>query len=117
MRWSTNRRIADDKLACWRPSSICATNFDSVDCCLRAISFRSLQKASSRLTLVLCPSMMTDRLMIEDFIVRPVAPLPTCLHILIRSRVVLGALVRPTLIYGTKFAQTGYSGAAGTRPH
>jgi hypothetical protein len=32
---------------------------------------RSLQKASSRLTLVLCPSMTTERLTIDDFISAP----------------------------------------------
>ena len=51
---------------------LCGTNSDSVAAWACAIFFRSLQKASSRLTLVLCPSMATDRLMIKDFIRPPV---------------------------------------------
>jgi hypothetical protein len=65
---STNRRIAEDRLPCWRPLSISAITFDRVACCVCAISLRSLQKASSRLTLVLCPSMMMERLTIDDFL-------------------------------------------------
>src|SRR5262249_21673991 len=45
--------------------------------------FRSLQKASSKLTLVLCPSMTMDRLTIQDFI-KP--PYPCILHTTFRSR-------------------------------
>ena len=73
---STNRRIAEDRLPCWRVWSICVTNFDSVACWLQAISFSSLQKASSRLMLVLCPPMMMERLITGDFIRAPVAPRP-----------------------------------------
>src|SRR5262249_2713358 len=36
-------------------------------CRSRAISFRLLQKASSRLMLVLCPAITTERLTIKDF--------------------------------------------------
>jgi hypothetical protein len=35
---STNRRIAEDRLLCWRPSSIAAINFEGVNRCARAIS-------------------------------------------------------------------------------
>ena len=59
-------------LPCRRVWSIFASNSDSVASWAFAIFFRSLQKASSRLTLVLCPSMATDRLMIKDFIRPPV---------------------------------------------
>jgi hypothetical protein len=65
---STNRRIAEDRLPCRRVSSILATNVPSVACRACAISFSSLQKASSRLTLVLCPSMTMECLTTEDFI-------------------------------------------------
>jgi hypothetical protein len=44
------------------------TIFDSVACWARATSFRPLQNASSRLTLVLCPSIATKRFMTEDFV-------------------------------------------------
>jgi hypothetical protein len=71
---STNRRIAEDRLPCWRVWSILATNADSVACWVCAISFRSSQKASSRLTLVLCPSMTMERLTTEDFIRAPHSP-------------------------------------------
>ena len=37
---STNRRIAEDRLPCWRVSSISATNSDSVARRVFAISFR-----------------------------------------------------------------------------
>jgi len=66
-RSSTNSRIAEDKLACSRVLSISVTIFDNVACWARAISFRPLQNASSRLTLVLCPSITTERLTTEDF--------------------------------------------------
>ena len=67
--WSnTNRRIAEDRLPARRPLSIFVTTSDSVTCCVSAMSFRLLQKASSRLTLVLCPSMTTERLTTSDFI-------------------------------------------------
>jgi hypothetical protein len=55
--------------------SIFATNSDSVASWARAIRFRSLQKVSSRLTLVLCPSIVMERLTIEDFIRGPHSPL------------------------------------------
>src|SRR5262245_32152374 len=74
---STYKRIAEERLLCWRFSSIWLTNFDSVSCWLSAISFRSFQNASSRLMLVLCPPMMTERLAIEDFISAPLAPSPS----------------------------------------
>src|SRR6476660_792552 len=79
---STNSRIADERLPCWRAPSICVTNFDSVASWARAISFRSLQKASSRLTLVLWRPMMMERLTTKDFIR---APLPLCQNTPIRD--------------------------------
>jgi hypothetical protein len=72
-RSSTYRRIAEDRLPFWRVLSISATVFDSVACWAIAISFRPLQNASSRLTLVLCPAITTERLTIEDFMI--VAPI------------------------------------------
>lgn len=72
-RSSTNRRIAEDRLPFWRVLSISATVFDNVACWASAISFRPLQNASSRLTLVLCPAITTERLTIEDFMT--VAPI------------------------------------------
>ena len=65
------RRIADDRedrLRYLRALSMWATNSDSVVCLVYAISFRAFQKASSRLTLVLCPSITMLRLVTEDFI-------------------------------------------------
>jgi hypothetical protein len=50
---------------------------------LSAISLRPFQKASSRLTLVLCPSIATDRLTTKDFIIGP-PKLPTPLWIISR---------------------------------
>ena len=67
--WSnTNRRIAEDRLPCL-PSFIDLRDHlpTASTCCMCAIFFRSLQKASSRLTLVLCPSMTTERLTTSDF--------------------------------------------------
>src|SRR5262245_36795688 len=45
-----------------------ATTFETVAHSACAMSFRTVQNASSRLTLVLCPSITIDRLTIEDFI-------------------------------------------------
>jgi hypothetical protein len=56
--------MADDKLLCWRRLSISHTIFDRVMCRPCAISFSPLQNAFSRLTLVLCPLMTTERLTI-----------------------------------------------------
>lgn len=64
---STNRRIAEDRLPCSRALSISPTTFDSVAWWACAISFSPLQNASSRLMLVLCPSMTMERLTICDF--------------------------------------------------
>src|SRR4051794_26478885 len=60
--------MAEDKLPCWRPVSMVATNSDNVMSRLPAISFRPFQNASSRLTLVLCPAMTMERFMTGDFI-------------------------------------------------
>src|ERR1700733_446222 len=60
--------MADDRLPCGRPESMVATRSDNVMARLTAISFSPFQKASSRLTLVLCPAMTIERLMTGDFI-------------------------------------------------
>ena len=63
--------MADDRLLCCRALSISATTFDSVIRCTYAISLKSFQNGSSRLTLVLCPSITTERLMTGDFMAAP----------------------------------------------
>src|SRR6516225_7442158 len=68
---STNSRIAEDKLLLSRVRSIFSTNSLNVSCLERAIFFRSLQSASSRLTLVWCLPIRTDRLTMVDFIGHP----------------------------------------------
>src|SRR4029077_9836934 len=50
------------------------TNSDSNICWACAICFRPIQKGSSRLTLVLCPPITTERLTTEDFIRAPRTP-------------------------------------------
>ena len=59
--------MADDKLLCCRSLSIVATRSDKVVSRLLAISLRPFQNASSRLTLVLWPAIMIERLTTEDF--------------------------------------------------
>ena len=61
-------RIADDRLMVERDCSISATSFatDTFDCL--ATSINPSQNASSNETLVLCPSIVTERLMTADFI-------------------------------------------------
>ena len=66
---STNRRIAEDRLPFLRFLSISATTFDSVASWAFAIFLRSLQNSFSRLTLVLCPAIATERLMTDDFMI------------------------------------------------
>src|SRR5262249_1157300 len=68
VRSSTNRRSAEERLPSFRFLSMSATIFDTVAHSACAMSFRTVQNASSRLTLVLCPSITIDRLTIEDFI-------------------------------------------------
>jgi hypothetical protein len=68
---STNRRIAEDRLGRWRDFSISVTVCDIVAPWACAISFRQLQNASSRQTLVLCPSTITERLTTLDFKMAP----------------------------------------------
>src|SRR5438874_3563428 len=63
--------MADDRLPCWRSESIVATRSDKVRSRPTAICLSPLQKASSRLTLVLCPAMTIERLTTGDFIARP----------------------------------------------
>src|ERR1022692_3288628 len=60
--------MAEDRLPCWRSESIVPTRSDRVMRRLTAMSFSPLQKASSRLTLVLCPAITMERLMTGDFI-------------------------------------------------
>ena len=68
VRSSTNKRRAEERLPSFRFLSMSATTFDTVTHSACAMSFRTVQNASSRLTLVLCPSITIDRLTIEDFI-------------------------------------------------
>src|SRR6266566_9791353 len=63
--------MADDRLPCCRWESITATKSDKFFCRLPAISFRPVQNASSRLTLVLWPATTTERLTTGDFIETP----------------------------------------------
>jgi hypothetical protein len=68
-KWSsTKRRMAEDKLPCFRSLSIRDTTSCTVNRSARAMSFRLVQNASSRLTLVLCPSITTERFITGDFI-------------------------------------------------
>src|SRR4051812_30756813 len=60
--------MADDRLPWRRSVSIVATRSDSVRLRSPAICLRPCQKASSRLTPVLCPAMTIDRLTTGDFI-------------------------------------------------
>jgi len=66
---STNRRIADDRFVCSRVLSISVSVCAKVAPCAWAISFRILQNCSSRLMVVLCPPMTTERLITDDFTV------------------------------------------------
>src|SRR5262249_15980274 len=59
--------MADERFACSRSISMPPTNSDSVFRLLLAISFKPSQKASSRLTLVLCPARMIERFTTVDF--------------------------------------------------
>ena len=70
------RRIAEDKLPRSRVLSISVTIFDTGTPSVCAIFFRLLQNASSRLTLVLCPSITMERLMIADFMMCPLISAP-----------------------------------------
>src|SRR5580704_15180822 len=63
--------MADDKLPCCRSPSIVATNSESVTFRSPAIAFKLPQNPSSRLTLVLCPPMTTERFKTADFILLP----------------------------------------------
>src|SRR5262252_10816581 len=60
--------MAEERFPCRRPPSIVATRSESVMLRAEAISLRPFQKASSRLTLVLCPAMTIERLTTGDFI-------------------------------------------------
>ena len=57
----TNRRIAEDRLPCSRVPSIRVTNSAVVIFSVSAIFFSSVQKASSRVILVLCPPTTMER--------------------------------------------------------
>src|SRR5262249_44765714 len=65
------RRIGEERLPGSRVLSMSVTIFDTGTPSVRAIFFRLLQNASSRLTLVLCPSIMMERLTIADFMMCP----------------------------------------------
>src|SRR5438132_14148875 len=63
--------MAEDRLPCWRPLSISPTSSESVMLRRAEISFMPFQKASSRLTLVLCPATTIERFTTGDFIRHP----------------------------------------------
>src|SRR5262245_40160614 len=63
--------MADDRLPCCRSESMAATSSDKVMFRPRAISFNPFQNASSRLTLVLWPAAMIERLATRDLITIP----------------------------------------------
>src|ERR1700716_1807604 len=66
-----NSRMADDKLACCRSTSIAPTRSDTVVLPAAAMALSAVQKASSKLTLVLCPAILTGRMTTDDFIAAP----------------------------------------------
>src|SRR5262245_17481314 len=59
--------MADDRLSCSLATSMPAINSDKVSPRPIAISLRAFQNASSKLTLVLWPAIIIDRLLIVDF--------------------------------------------------
>jgi hypothetical protein len=59
--------MADDRLGCFRSELIALIKPDADMLLARAISPMSFQKASSTLTLVLCPAMKTERLVDRKF--------------------------------------------------
>src|SRR5882672_4519100 len=61
--------MADDRLPSSRSVSIAATSSDKLALRLPAISLRPVRNASSRLTLVLWPPIMMERLTTRDFMV------------------------------------------------
>src|SRR3977135_2718423 len=61
--------MADDRLPYCRSESTLATRSDKVMSRSPAISFSFFQKASSRLTLVLWPAAIMERLTTEDFMI------------------------------------------------
>src|SRR6516165_1843079 len=63
--------MADDRLPCQRSESIAPTSSDRVVFRPRAISFNPSQNASSRVTLVLWPATMIERLTTSDFMKTP----------------------------------------------
>src|ERR1700746_357710 len=71
--------MADERFACSRSVSMPPTKSDNVFRLVIAISFKPSQKASSRLTLVLCPARMIERFTTIDFMApllfqRPIPP-------------------------------------------
>jgi hypothetical protein len=61
----------DDRLLEGRSESIAASKVDNVKCRNAAIFFSDSQNASSTLTLVLCPSITTERFTTRDFMIPP----------------------------------------------
>src|SRR5215831_2269387 len=81
LKWSsTNRRIAEDRLPCWRFVSISLTSSDSVTLSSSEISFMLVQNGSSRLTLVLWPPTTIERFTTVDFIGRLLHAWPIIYH-------------------------------------
>src|SRR5262249_54310548 len=70
--------MAEDRLPSVRSELITSASSDNVMCRPSAISRNVVQNAPSRLTLVLRPATMTERLTIEDFIAR--GPVTGALH-------------------------------------
>src|SRR5271166_6460755 len=63
--------MADDRLLYWRSESIAVSKADNVTCRRPAIFFSDSQNSSSTLTLVLPPSITTERFTIRDFMDTP----------------------------------------------
>src|SRR5476651_342458 len=79
-----NNRIADDKLACSRFASIKVASSDKLTLRPPAISLRAFQNGSSRLTLVVWPLILTERLTTVDRIRTPITgnqSLPTPIEV------------------------------------
>src|SRR3954470_5356605 len=59
--------MAEERLAFDRSRSMRRSRLETVICSASAIARTSLQNGSSRLTLVLCPPITTERLVTADF--------------------------------------------------
>src|SRR3954453_19830925 len=66
--------MAEERLAFDRSRSMRRTRLETVICSASAIARTSLQNGSSRLTLVLCPPITTERLVTADFPISGIGP-------------------------------------------